>query len=388
MKKLENLITLDEKILESLNKKVDLVIEDMGKHSLDYGALERIYQEIISAQKIVRYSRVDKLVPMKREEMLALALEFFQSIDDEFYRKAINAILNQNDKLKMNIYNYHLTRKSDEKDEHGVQIYSDGASVQTENGFSTVFIPLQKHLKKDHAQKLLGKEDGSLAETYVVVHEIAHLFDLEEDVNSSITGEDILEGKPHKRPKTVTGDLLKEGTAIAFEFLFSDFLLNKGGYPPSVIVDEDIRNIHSGIDKARVLSVEFELAKRKKAKGKITNEDVDEIRKKQRISVPYTRSMAKRIIDSKNSPVFRNRYVIGALIASTIANIYEENKESAIKTIKEYVQASKRGDFNEALIALGIEYSEQGLKTMIDNLNKRKRKMFNLKGYEAEVEFF
>lgn len=387
MKKIENFITLDEETLKDLNKTADLIIEDMGKHSLDYDSLEKVFLRIIDAQKIVRYSRVDKLVPMKRETMLAVALDFFQSIDNEFYRKAIDTILNQNEKIKMRLYNFHLTKKTDERDEFGVQIYSDGASVQTENGHSTVFVPLQKKLKKDHAEKLLNKEDGSLDDLYAVVHEIAHLFDLEEDVNSSITAEDIVKGEPHKRPKTVTGDLLKEGTSIAFEFLLSNYLLSKGGYPQSVIVDHDIHNIHNAVDKARILSVEFELARIKKSKGKITNVDIDEMRKKQNISVRYARKLAKVINNNRSGPIFRNRYVMGALIASTIVNMYEEDKETGTKRIKEYIKASKSGDFQGALDILGIEYSEQGLNKMVDNLNKRKRKMFNQKGYEAEVEF-
>lgn len=387
MKKIENFITLDEETLKDLNKTADLIIEDMGKHSLDYDSLEKVFLRIIDAQKIVRYSRVDKLVPMKRETMLAVALDFFQSIDNEFYRKAIDTILNQNEKIKMRLYNFHLTKKTDERDEFGVQIYSDSASVQTENGHSTVFVPLQKKLKKDHAEKLLNKEDGSLDDLYAVVHEIAHLFDLEEDANSSITAEDIVKGEPHKRPKTVTGDLLKEGTSIAFEFLLSNYLLSKGGYPQSVIVDHDIHNIHNAVDKARILSVEFELARIKKSKGKITNVDIDEMRKKQNISVRYARKLAKVINNNRSGPIFRNRYVMGALIASTIVNMYEEDKETGTKRIKEYVKASKSGDFQGALDILGIEYSEQGLNKMVDNLNKRKRKMFNQKGYEAEVEF-
>ena len=387
MKKIENFIILDEQTLKNLNQTADLIIEDMGKHTLDYDSLEKVFLRLIDAQRIVRYSRVDKLVPMKRETMLAVALDFFKSIDNEFYQKAIDVILHQNEKIKMNIYNYHLTRKTEETDEHGVQIYSDCASVQTENGFSTVFIPLQKKLKKDHAQKLLQKDEGSLDDLYVVVHEIAHLFDLEEDVNSSMTAEDIVKGEAHKRPKTVTGDLLKEGTSIAFEMLLSDYLLSKGGYPQSVIADNDIRNIHNAVDKARILSLEFELAKIKKTKGKITNEDIDEIRKKHNISVKYTRRLAKVVNNNRSGPIFRNRYVMGALFASTIVNIYEEDKESGTDRIKGYVNASKRGDFQGALDVLGIEYSEQGLNQMIDNLNKRKRKMFNQKGYESEVEF-
>ena len=78
---------------------------------------------------------------------------------------------------------------------------------------------------------------------------------------------------------------------------------------------------------------------------------------------------------------------MGAFIASTIVNMYEEDKETGTKRKKEYVKASKSGDFQGALDILGIEYSEQGLNKMVDNLNKRKRKMFNQKGYEAEVEF-
>lgn len=385
MKSLENLIILDENTLNELNLKVDMVIEDMDKHRLDYDMLNQVLQEIVNAQRIVRYSRVEKLVPMTREKMLAVALDFFQSIDEEFYRKAIDLILHQNEKIKFNMYNYHLTKKSRKRDEHGVQEYSDSACVQTENGYSTVFVPLQKKLKKDHASKLLGKQDGTLAELYVVVHEIAHLFDLEADVNSTITTEEILAGKEHVKPKTVTGDLLKESTAIAFEFLLSDYLIKKGEYPISVIVDEDINNIHTAVDRARVVLVELELAKIKKAKGKISNDDIDEIRKKQKVSVPYTRNVAKVIIDSRTGPIFRNRYAIGGLMATTIAKKYQEDKENGVKVLKEYIQASKSGDFDGALLALGIEKTPEDLKKMIRNFNQRKREMFNQKGYDSET---
>ena len=69
MKKIENFIILDEQTLKDLNQTADLIIEDMGKHTLDYDSLEKVFLRLIDAQRIVRYSRVDKLVPMKRETM-------------------------------------------------------------------------------------------------------------------------------------------------------------------------------------------------------------------------------------------------------------------------------------------------------------------------------
>ena len=61
MKKIENFIILDEETLKNLNKTADLIIEDMGKHSLDYDSLENKIDQALE--------RIDMFIVMNENKL-------------------------------------------------------------------------------------------------------------------------------------------------------------------------------------------------------------------------------------------------------------------------------------------------------------------------------
>lgn len=381
MRKLENIIILDKETLQKLNKRVDKIAENFNEYHIDCEALHRVLGALIHEQKLQRPTNVPKLIPIKKEELLAVTLDFFKSVDEEFYRKAIDAILNQNERLKMRIYNAHTTPKSKEEDEHEIRVYSESPCISLNKGYASIFIPLQYRTPKKYARKLLKDDEGTLDDLYTIVHEIAHTFDNDEDIIGPPTREEILEGKEHERPYRATRELLAEVSSTGFEFLLTNYLLGKGLYSKSAIIEHEIDSIHSSVDKARVLFAELSLLDIKKKKGEITNDDIEELKKEQKMPVAYIRRMANRIINADKSPVYRNRYAVGGLLAQTLRTCYEEN---GVEPVKAYLKAARECDFDKALSALGVTQKDEDLKKMVDTVKLRKKDLLEKRGYEIE----
>lgn len=385
MRRLEDIVILDEKTLRALDRKIDYEIHDMEKHPIDFNLLQYVLEEMTRNQQIRRTSYVDKIVPIKREEMLAVTLDFFKSIDEEFYRQAIDVIMNKNEKLKMYIYNAHLAQKTEQKDENGISMYSATPCIESNNGHTNVLIPLQYGISKEHASKLLDKNSGTLNDLYSIVHEISHLFDHDEDVRGVPTTEEIIEGKEHQRPESqINSDLLVEATAATFEGLLTNYLLERGLYPRAAVTDIAISRMHNSIYKARIACAEVTLANIKRKKGEITNDDIENLMNKHRMSVPYVRQTARRIIDDKKTVMYKNRYAIAGLIAPTIISEVEQKGENGVECLKRYLKASHDNDFDGALMALGIEKTPEGLRKIVGKMNSRMTWLQNQRGYKID----
>lgn len=374
MDELEKLICervlMDDKFLGQLNDAVDKVVEDKKYLPIDYDFLEKILAEAHKNPLWKKQPNITKVVQIKKEEMLAVMLDFFKSIDDEFYEKAIKIMLGQYDTIKTRIYNVHQVGDFHELDEDGILKYETEPMVYHHKEKSIVYIPQQNDFSTKES-KVLDKDAAVLEDLYSIVHEISHLFDL----NMEFSKEQLIEGKDLKRKKSVTRELFCEATTIAFEGLLTNYLLSKKLYSEEAIKDIVNKRTQGTYRSVRTAYQKFILAREKEKSGEITIKYLEEVMKEQNLSVQDIRRAARNVIDTNTSALITNRYAIGGLVAPTIIKVYEDNKEDGAQVLKAYLRAVHDDDFQEVLKVLGISKDEAGISTLIKNMKARDAKI-------------
>ena len=355
----DKFIVMKESFLKKLNIAIDEVINEKESLDINYDLLEKVLEAMIKNNRFMYNGHITTVVPIKKSEMLNVTLDFFKSIDIDFYRKAIDTILQKNNNIKMNIYNSHNIKSYEKRDNNNLLEYTPGGSVQSRNGLATVNIPTKTELNSKE-EKILDNDTCTLEDLYTVVHEIAHLFDLNLENQRNITDE--------TRRKENTRQLTGEATAIAFEGLLTEYLLKNNLFSRDGIQQIEKKRLNSSIQDAILVYAKLLLSKEKSKNGDITLQFIEKIMRDNNLSIQYVRKMAYDIINVPRRMLFQNRYAIGGLIAPSIIREYKENGSIALK---KYLEYAKNNDLEKALKAIGIEMNIQGIDTLKKNYKEQ-----------------
>lgn len=366
----DNFVIMREGFLQKLNNAIDRTIEEKKELTLDYDLLEHVLGKTLQNQKSGDTDRITKVVTMKQEEMLGIALSFFESIDPEIYKKALAIMLQQNDNVTMNIYDVHQVKNFSKLDEFGMMENTEEGSFQyTTIGHARINIPTRSELGIKET-KLLNEGECTLEDLYTVVHETAHMLDLDLEKNAD-KREEILNGDT-KSKRIFTRELLGESTAIAFEGLLTEYLLNNTKIPKEAIKQIDNNRINGSTYAARLVYMKLILANQKSKEGKITIEYIESLMRNNNFSTQFIRRMAIDIINDPRTILYEKRYALAGIISPTIVATY---KQKGVGALKEYLQAAKDDNFLKALNSLGIEFNEQGLNKLIQNMRIQDSKL-------------
>lgn len=360
----DEFVVMRENFLRELNIAVDRVIKEKESMKLEYDLIEKSLGVMIRNVKKLEVNPISALTPIKKENMIKITLDFFKSIDPEFHKKAINTILQQNENIKMNIYNIHEVKDFSKEDELGLLKYTHNGNVECRGGFARVNVPTRRELDSEE-EKILSKDECALEDLYTIVHETTHLFDL--DLEKDKTDREQLRGGGEKRKERTTRELLGEATTIAFEGLLSEYLLNNTNISKYAIQEMDILKLNSYLQDARMVYSKLLLAKEKGKNGEITLEFVEKLMRDNGFSTQDIRRMANDIIHNPHGMLYQKRYALGTLISPTIIKKYKEEGPIALK---EYLEEAKNENFEGALKVLGIEINDQGLNQLIKNLRE------------------
>ena len=325
----DEFVVMKEGFLKKLNIAIDRIIEEKQSMNLDYDFIEKILKSMIK-NKNVNNSDVLVVAPIDRSQLLSITLDFFNSIDPEFYKKTIEIILQQNNDIKMNMYNIHEVSDFKTRDENDFVEHTPYGVVQTRNGQALVNIPTRTELRGEE-EKIINKKDCTLEDLYTVVHEIAHLFDLNLDISKPTKNE--IAGEKETYEDNIARELTGEATTIAFEGLLSDYLLKNTAYPKAAIQQISNKRINSCLQKARIVYSRLLLAREKNERGEITLDFIEKLMKDYNLSIQDVRYMASSIINSPKDMLMQNRYAIGGLIAPTIIKTYKTKRFRGNKKI-------------------------------------------------------
>ena len=360
----DEFVVMRENFLRELNIAIDKVIKEKESMALDYDLIEKALGAMVRNVKSINEKPVAICTPIKKGDMKKITLDFFESIDSELHKKAIDTILQQTDNIRMNIYNIHEVKDFSEEDELGLLKYTHNGNVESRDGFARVNVPTKRELDSQE-EKLLSKDECALEDLYTIVHENTHLFDL--DLEKGKPDRDQLQGGGGQRKERITRELLGEATTIAFEGLLSDYLSNNTNISKYAIEEMDILRLNSNLQDARMVYAKLVLAKEKNKNGEITLEFVEKLMRDNGFSTQYIRRMANDIIHNPRGMLYQKRYALGALISPTIIKKY---REEGLGTLKRYLEEAKNENFEGAMKVLGIELNEQGINQLIVNMRE------------------
>ena len=383
---LDNSIVLKEELLKQLNNAIDITIDEKQRMRLDYEWLEAITGKMTQNKRANRrrYKTADvimskipkpvQLSTISTSEMVKLAVDFFKSVDEDIYKLAVETILQQKEKISTYIYNIHNVKNFSETEENGIIKYDIEANVMYDNGEAIVHMPIGDKKNKNSGNIC------SIDDSYALVHEIAHLF----DANLDYTLPKIQLNEPTKKKRqpiriNETRELLAETTAIAFEQLFKDYLLENTSYSREEILQNQRDRLKDTYNNAESVYVNLLLARIKEEKGEdgeISNEDIEKIIHKNNLSVHHARYMARNIIADRGNMQINKRYAVAGLLAPTIVKKYRKDKEQGKALLKRYLEHVKNNKLQEALDVFGITMSNESINKAIEVIKEQEKELY------------
>lgn len=355
---------IDDSIIRNLNDVAEEVAKQQENYKISYDFIEKAVLYYIKNNGYKEVTRLSKVKPLKKWEIISLALDFFESIDSEIYKKIKDIIFSQNSKIRINIYKLPETENISEQDCEFKEFkkYSKVPMNYIKNNRDVIYAPLKVgwRYNKDES-KLLGKDEGTVYALYALVHELSHTLDIYLeyiiDKDNFIISSDIYNAK---------NDICSESIAIAFERLLTDYLLEK-----KIINTKDIENIliqrgNDTLNKCYFTYLKLALARKKQENDIITKKDVEEITNNMGFGIKGKNEVVDIIIGKAKEDFLTDAgYALSGMVSPTIEKLIKQGK---IKKVKECLEASKIGDFKKSLGALGITLDAEGLKKLQDNM--------------------
>lgn len=371
---------IDDSVLKNLNDVAEEVIKQQKEYKISYDFIEKALLYYIKNNDYKEVTRLSNVKPLKKWEIISLALDFFKSIDFEIYKKIKDIIFSQNSKIRINIYKLSGTEKLNERDCEFKEFkkYSKAPINYIKNNKDVIYVPLKVGWRYNKEEsKLLGKDEGSIYSLYSLVHELAHTLDiyLEYIINKDnfIISSDIYDAN----------DICSESIAISFERLLTDYLLKK-----KIVNAKDIENIliqrgNDTLNKCYFTYTKLILARKKQENDIIIKEDVEEIANSLGFGVKGKNNLVDIIIDKSEEDFLTDAgYALSGMLSPTIEKLV---KQGEIEKVKECLETSRIGNFESSLEALGITLDANGLKKLQDNMLEQRFEFEKDKGKNERI---
>ena len=331
----------EEKDLEIPNDKMQVINNCIHENlvnrrkSTDYNMLHQISEMIIKNLKIKDRNTNEKYPPIAEEKTKEVVLDFFKSLDEEWYERA-KSIISGNSDMEFNMYQDSPNLDFSKTNSDGLPLYSRGPCVITRNGKNAMYIPCK----------------GDLRDVCTLVHEISHTFDLMERDNP-------------------TRNMLGEITPYCFESMLDQYLVENKIATKEDVANHKKHNLITSYNNAVETFTKLELMKIKEKNGEIKSEDITNLQKKYNVPDKQLEFILTRLVKSEPSVDYRARYMIAELAQSHYMETYEKNPEKAIGNLKTYFGKVKENDFRGSLEALGIEPTIDSVEQLIDFSNRK-----------------
>lgn len=342
-------LAISNDTLFKLNKNIKRTIKEKKESNIDFDFLERVYGMILRNKSYLREGKIKCIISIKKTEMVKIALDFFESINQKLYEKARDVILNIDERASIDIVNVNINGMKGRE-----------GNVRTVMGKSRVYVPTQIELSSKEA---LESEMCTIEDLYTLVHEISHLFDL--NFEDSLPNREELIGQEKNNNKKITRELFGESTAISFEHLLTEYLMRETDYSNEAIKQSYNRRMNDLYDMTSSIYCRLLLVKESEKSGEITQDMLKTFIKNNGLSISYFRHMVDKIIRDSHSLTYRNRYVVAGAISPTIVERYHKH---GIETLDKYLDAVKNDDLKEVLSVLDISLDNKGIKQVIGNL--------------------
>ena len=356
-----------DSIIKNIDDLAENLIKQKENYKISYDFIEEALLFYINNNDYQEVNSLSKVKPLKKWEIISLTLDFFKSIDSEIYEKIKNVIFSQDPKIRMNIYKLSEIENFSEQDCEFKEFkkYSKNPENRRWHNKDMIYLPIKAGWNyNEEESKHLEKDEGTIYDLYVLVHEVSHALDmyLEYIINKNgIIISDVYDAN---------NNLFTESTAIAFERALTDYLLEEKLININDIEEIFIRRKNYTLNKCYFTYSKLALARKKQENGIITKKDIEEIADNMGFGVKAKNELVDIIISkSKENFLIDAGYAFSGMISPTIEKLI---KQGEIKKVKEYLEASKTGNFKKSLEALGITLDADGLKKLQNNMMEQR----------------
>lgn len=334
LKEDEKKFEIPDNKLEMLNAFIHENLKNR-RNSTDYNLLHTISGLMTKGLNVNDRKFSDITTPSSESQTIQIALQFFEELDQELYKKA-RSIVEGNSEIDFNIYKLDPSEDFSRTKSDGMPIHTKTPCVKSIDGKSSVYVPCK----------------GTVEDIYLLVHELSHTFDMIQNDNP-------------------TRNMLGEVTPYCFEAMLGQYLVENGIVTKEEATNREKGTIVSHYDDGVETFAKLELMGIKEQKGEIKQEDIIAMQKKYGITNRQLGYILGRLAQSGPSVDNRARYMIAQLIYPHYMEQYAQNPQSAIKTLKEYFENIKANNFEGSLETLGICPNIESIQGLLATNNRR-----------------
>ena len=325
------------------------------RNATPYGLLRNIAEQMTFGIKIPdrRFPAIKQKMEIDRAKKIVL--DFFKSVDEQWYEKA-KAIIEGKSEFEFHIYykDEISPRLMDTKRQDGLPLYSSFGCLHSNKNGKGIYVPCER----------------SIRDVFILAHEISHSFDYREI-------------DPPAR------NLLGEVTSYTFEAMLQQYLLEQNLISREDATNMEKANIISHYDDAVETYAKLMLMRIKESRGpgsRITEEDLAQIQQKYHISDGTFDYILGRMMGKLAVPEvdYRARYMIAQLVYPYIMEQYYNNPQETVVRMKHFFEATGQNDLERALLSLGIEPKDESIPMLIECNNRRIERLYRKKLFDAQ----
>jgi len=162
--------------LNNFNKVIDNISEEIEKdkymkNSHFYSFIKNAMDVICQKMSYQTENTNRQITVIQEDKMFEVILDFFKSINIEFYNKALEILKNKYPNTRTYIYDFHRD------DPNHLTHYC----IHYEKGKAEIFLPLRYRLSENQSKEIdlkYGENFYTIDDLYSITHEISHLFDI------------------------------------------------------------------------------------------------------------------------------------------------------------------------------------------------------------------
>ena len=358
---------LSEEELKELNRIANVIISNEIEYPLDLDLLLYIFRKMSREPSLKQPSKEIKL-ELSREKILKYTLDFFRTIDIEYYNEALEFLLQLNKNKRLEMF-YSKKDKLSKEEKEAIKLEASYSSKDLFDDVS-IFIPIGiNETREERENNFINR--ASIEESFKIVHEIAHNFDRispKEMLSRTIDMDEESYNRMLKEIKdnNKVRNAFHETTAITFESIYADYL--KGKVQSDVLKRWIADRYNIFIIKAEICYDNLSIADIKRKKGIIRNEDVEQLMKENKDSAKMIRQRIDRIFQKKGNIKTEKRYALAGLFAPTLAEKY---KQQGAEVLKQYLNSVKNNSVDDVFQSVQVSQNEEGYDKLLENLKKQ-----------------
>ena len=366
---------MEKERLDKLNRIASRIILEEEKYPLDFELQLNMFKKMITTNPINDSNNGIELL-LSREEVLKRVLKFYKTVDIEYYSVALDFLLQLKKNKSLEIFfcrKGNLSRLEQSSVERKGYHMHDYIFDETE-----IYIPTRLNEKRKEME-IYNKNTDIINDSITIVHEIAHaldvnkiegLFSILADINEN---PEFIAKKHEEIGKKVSANnrarnIFAETTAITFEKLYMQYLMENTNYPKSNISNIAVRRFNNSLYNADECYDNLRIAKIKKENGAIRNDDIILLMEEYGESREKIEKRIERIIREKGQINEAKKYAIAGLFAPTIVFQYQTN---GANVLKQYIAAVKNNSVDQIFNLLQIPKNQEGINTLFVNMQKQ-----------------